>query len=314
MKTKLSIIVSLLVLISFTACKRTPEPPAPTDTPTSGEISLVADENYQPLVEEIIKVFHADYPRAKVNITYKNEKEAFDYFIKDSAQGLFSSRLFNQNEKNLFQKDYKYQPKYALIGHDGLAILIHPSRKDSVFSIKELSYIVSGKVTEWSQIQKSSKGKITLVFDEEKSSTVRYMKDSICKCSEFSKNAFAAKSHLEVIDYVAKNPNSIGVIGINWISNGDDPGVVGFKKSIRVASISKLDDKLDFYQPYPAYIAQKKYPLPRRLYFLNRQPRVGLANGIATFSASNKGQLIVYRSGLVPATMPVRLIKVTKDL
>ena len=68
-----------------------------------------------------------------------------------------------------------------------------------------------------------------------------------------------------------------------------------------------------FYQPYQAYMAQGKYPLLRDVVMISREARSGLASGFMAFVASDKGQRIVLKSGLVPATMPIRIIEVNHE-
>ena len=43
---------------------------------------------------------------------------------------------------------------------------------------------------------------------------------------------------------------------------------------------------------------------------INRQTRVGLGMGFVTFVAGEKGQLIILKSGLVPAFPPQRIIEI----
>ena len=129
------------------------------------------------------------------------------------------------------------------------------------------------------------------------------------------KNSFEVKTCDAIIDYVAKNQNAIGIIGVNWISDDNDSVSNKFLDKVTVmelnskTSFNKSAD--DFYKPYQAYIATKAYPLKREMYAITREPRAGLATGFASFLASEKGQRIFLRSGLVPATMPVRLVEVT---
>ena len=68
-----------------------------------------------------------------------------------------------------------------------------------------------------------------------------------------------------------------------------------------------------FYQPYQAYIAQKSYPLVRDIMMISREARSGLASGFMAFVASDKGQRIVLKSGLVPATMPIRIVEINHE-
>jgi phosphate transport system substrate-binding protein len=64
-----------------------------------------------------------------------------------------------------------------------------------------------------------------------------------------------------------------------------------------------------YYRPYPAYIANKSYPFIREVYMINRESFNGLGSGLISFVGGIKGQTIVLKAGLVPATMPVRLVE-----
>jgi phosphate transport system substrate-binding protein len=113
-----------------------------------------------------------------------------------------------------------------------------------------------------------------------------------------------------VVEYISHNPKAIGLIDVSWISDSDDSTANSFLSSIRVMGIS---DDSAFYQPYQAYIAQEKYPLRRDVVAISREARTGLASGFLAFLASEKGQRIVLKSGLVPATMPIRIIEVNHE-
>ena len=95
-----------------------------------------------------------------------------------------------------------------------------------------------------------------------------------------------------------------------WVSDAEDSTANSFLKSVRVAGISLEEDP---YQPYQAYIAQKQYPLTREVVVISREARSGLGSGFLTFVASDKGQRVVLKAGLVPATMPVRIVEITYD-
>jgi phosphate transport system substrate-binding protein len=120
------------------------------------------------------------------------------------------------------------------------------------------------------------------------------------------------KSGEEVIDYVNKNGNCIGLIGAGWISDRDDSTANAFLNKFKVMEILSKEDG-EYYKPFQAYLALRSYPLTRTVYYLLREPRTGLGTGFSNFLASDKGQRIVLKSGLVPATMPVRLVKVKKS-
>jgi len=155
-----------------------------------------------------------------------------------------------------------------------------------------------------------------VVFDANRSSTTRYVQDSITRGAALTKRVFAAKSNPALLDYVATHPNAIGIVGANWISDRDDAAVQRFLKRVRVAGISKSNNPAsadDYLQPYQAYLALKTYPLRRDVYIISREGRAGLGTGFASFVAGTKGQLIVLKSGLMPAIGQTRIVTTTKQ-
>jgi phosphate transport system substrate-binding protein len=126
----------------------------------------------------------------------------------------------------------------------------------------------------------------------------------------FPKNVFAVNSNSEVIDYVAAHKKSLGVIGVNWVSNKNDSMVNDFLEKVKVVSLapSGSGTNPEYYKPYQAYVALKNYPLIRNVYSISREVRIGLGTGFASFIASDKGQMIVRRAGMLPATIPVRIV------
>lgn len=111
------------------------------------------------------------------------------------------------------------------------------------------------------------------------------------------------------MDYVSQNENALGLIGLEWISDKDDSTSNSFMKRIRVMSVA--GDSTHF-KPYQAYLALKYYPLARKVTILSREARSGLGSGFMAFVASERGQRIVLKAGLVPVTMPLRVVEINR--
>jgi phosphate transport system substrate-binding protein len=120
---------------------------------------------------------------------------------------------------------------------------------------------------------------------------------------------------LDVVDFIAENPDAIGLIGVSWISDSRDAKSLSFYKKIKVAAISAEDiaTKDNSYQPFQAYIATGKYPLTRFIYMILSEPRAGLGTGFTSFVASDKGQRIILKTGVLPYTQTVRIVNVNPE-
>ncbi|KAA6310247.1 Phosphate-binding protein PstS, partial [termite gut metagenome] len=87
---------------------------------------------------------------------------------------------------------------------------------------------------------------------------------------------------------------------------------LSFRNEIKVMSVSASNTPIlgNSYKPYQAYLYYGDYPLTRNIYVLLNDPRNGLPWGFASFLTSDRGQRIILKSGLVPATQPVRIVKI----
>jgi phosphate transport system substrate-binding protein len=284
-----------------------------SDTPTSGKVSLAGDETLEPLMDAISDTFMGLYQYANLNVSYKSEAACFQDLVNDSVKVILSTRKLNDKETRYF-KSRQLIPVTTKIAIDGIALIINRDNPDSLLSLPQLKSILEGNISTWSDLHSTSTlGPISFVFDNNGSSTVRFISDSLLNGkSNFPSFCFAAKSNAQVIDYVEKNKNAIGVIGVNWISDRDDPKMLSFNKRIRVVWLSKTDDAVypdDYFGPFQAYIFTGDYPLIREVYMISREGRAGLGTGFVSFAAGEQGQRIVRLAGLLPASPYTRDIK-----
>jgi phosphate transport system substrate-binding protein len=104
----------------------------------------------------------------------------------------------------------------------------------------------------------------------------------------------------------------LGVIGLNWIGDVDDPKAVNFMKGITVMGVSSKENG-EYYKPFSGYLFTKEYPFTREIWILNKGSRNGLHSGLVLFMKGEKGQIIVQKSALVPANAPLRLIEIRAE-
>ena len=314
MKTLL--IPALAVLLIFiSGCSHSSKKEKNSDTPTTGAISIAVDETYSPVINDVLPVFHSLYKFAEVKARYLPEVDALNLLLKDSVRLAIVSRPLSAKEMDFFHAK-KFFPKIIPIAIDGIAVLVNPANPDTLFSVETIRKIMLGEITNWKQLNaKSQLGKIKVIFDNPKSSIVRFIVDSITKSGNLSSQLSSMQSNLDVVDFVSKNPDAIGLIGVSWVSNRNDPKSLSFLNKIKVAGISVTEPAIseNSYQPFQAYIATGKYPFTRFLYAVLSEPRPGLGTGFATFLASDKGQRIIQKTGILPYTLPVRLIHIAEE-
>ena len=286
------------------------------DTPTTGTIIIGVDETLAPIIRAEIDVFQSIYFTAKINDIPCSEIDAFNLLMKDSVRMIIAARTLNKEEKD-FLSSKKIFPHEVKIATDAVALIVHKDNPDTLLSVNTVKDILTGKIKSWNDINAESKlGDIKTVFDNPKSSTAEFAVKTICNNQPLSTELSALNNNKEVIDFVAVTPNSLGIIGVNWISNQRDSTCVGFLDKIKVIAVSleNVPTEDNSFQPYQAYLATKQYPYARDIYAVLADPRVGLTSGFTSFITSDRGQRIILKSGILPATKPIRIIQVKEEL
>jgi phosphate transport system substrate-binding protein len=293
----------------FSSCNGNKSFQESSGTTTSGNVNIVVDESFRQLFDTEIYTFQSFNREAFIHVKYLPENEGLKSLIQDSCKVVVMCRDLTKEERKNFEVANLF-PISTKIAEDAIAILVNPENTDTTLTVDHLRSILLGTDSVWKQInEKSALGKIEVVFDNAGSANARYMEDTLLQGKHFSKNVFAVKSNPEVIDYVNKNKNAIGVLSVNWISDQDDTLTHNFLKRVNVLAISK-DASSEAFKPYQAYIKTKDYPFTRSVYMINRQTHYGLGMGFVNFVAGQNGQLMILKAGLIPSIAPVRMVEI----
>lgn len=286
------------------------------NTTISGKTTIVADETFRPVVEAEIDLFKGIYGYSEIKAKYLPENEAFEQLLNDSVQLIVASRQLKKEEISVINSR-KLFPKQLKVATDAIALIVHPSCKDTLISLKQIREILSGKISKWNQLNPASPAEpIKVLFDNKKSGIVQYLVDSICHGNFSTAHASALEYNQDVIEYTASHPGVLGFIGASWIGNKNDSLHLSFHKKIKVISVSESDmpSVENSYKPYQAYLLDNMYPLTRSVYIINSEPRNGLCTGFTSFVASDKGQRIILKSGIIPAVAPTRIVNIRPNL
>lgn len=289
-----------------------------TDTTSSGTIEFASDASFSPIIEEQRIVFEAQRPQAHLIPIYTTETDGINLLMTDSICLVITARDFKPEElKNL--KDRKFMPRSLKLAYDGLALIVNRYNPDTCISVADIKRILLGEAKKWSDIHTTSKlGNITVVFDNAGSSTVHFCEDSILGGKAIvNPNVVATNSSADVISYVEKNRDAIGIIGSNWLNDKRDTTNLTFRKDITIMSVSRLSPATpnNSWKPYEGYFYNGNYPLVRTIWALLNDPMNGLPKGFFNHLQSPNGQLIFHKAGILPCygNMTVRDVHVTNQ-
>jgi phosphate transport system substrate-binding protein len=267
------------------------------ENPLEGEITIAADESFQPIIDAQIMSYNAHYPDAKLNIKYMPEQEAVKLLLKDSVEIAIISRELTESEQSSWRaRKIPYLP--AKMALEGVGLITSQSSDISKISVDEIKDIFSAK---------SDK---KLVFDNSNSSNLMYMINKFGIKEVNQTNVFAANGNKDVFEKVKNNPNAIGVIGTSWISDNHDLSSKAIKKDIKVLNVSEKRDGPVFL-PTVRDLKARKYPLERKI-ILHTKRHFGLSNGFIRFCCSQVGQLVVEKMGLLPYYIIPKQVVISK--
>jgi len=280
------------------------------ETPTRGNIKISVDESFHLLYDTQLYTFESLYPDAKIKSFYKPEIDVLADFMNDSVRTIVLTRELTKAEKDYLSAQ-KYVARTTKVALDALALIVNKANPDTLILDIQFADIFRGKITNWKQINpKSTDRPINVVFDNNKSGNVRYFREKFNLTEKFPSNCFAVNNNAEVIKYVKDNRSALGIISVNWISDTQDSLSEKFLEDVRIMEVGT--DPKNYCKPYQGYIAEGSYPFCRDVYMVSRETFSGLGTGFASFVAGDQGQRIILKSGLVPATMPIRLIEIKK--
>lgn len=281
------------VCILATACK-TISTTEQIDTPSEGRIRISVEESFKPFIEQELKVFALSFPKASIEVAYKSEIECFKDLASDSTRMIIVTRGLDKKEQANYKEQLSYAPTFGILAYNAIAVVVNKKSKDSVFSMAELSAVLSGK-----------NNKQVVMDGSNLTGIVRFLKDSLLHETPFGKNVVSANGSEEVISYIKENPNAIGFVGMNWVGDNYDPKQMEDRKSLKMALVecTLCIEKGYYSQPSQSNISKGHYSLSLPIYYILKENAPGLGTGLLNFMSLERGQLIFQRAFLVPAKM-----------
>ena len=245
---------------------------------------------------------------------YVTEDSAIHMLLDDSVRCCIATRKLTDVEKQIVKQKVGHVLQ-SPIASDAIALVVSKNNPDTLITVDELRDIISGKITRWEQLERGQKkGEIKVVFDNSRSSTVRYMTDSLCESKKLGGNLFAQGGNLEAIQAARENKDVIAVVGVDWLRQ-DSIIKTFYDLDVNVMMVSKKGgEEADYFRPYQYYIATGDYPLVRTLYVITSDPRrQSLVKNFFYYIKGNRGQLIICNgSQLLPySQVQVRDTRVT---
>ncbi len=298
-------IATLLLILALAGCTREPG----STTLTKGELVIACDESLVPMMKMAVAEFSDQYKDAKITLRPLEAREAIADFVSDSVRMIVCARALNKEERDAIATAKIPLQEYH-VAQSAVAVIANKANPLSDLRLGQADSIFRGELTRWPGKVKGSP--IDVVIGDVNSSTNEVFRNAVLGGRKFALSATPMKFSGDLIDYVAKTPNAVGIVGLGWLK--------GLENRLNVMSLGSPAWRPDstrsagqYYSPAQAYVFQGFYPVNTPVYIYSREISRDLGLGFISYLTSAAGQKVVVKGGLVPFTMPVRLVQLTSD-
>ena len=245
----IALAVTAVLAIAAAGCTKTVTKTV-TKMEASGSLHVGGSTTVLPLAQAAAEEFMAKNPGVKVDVQGTGSSQGITGATDGTLDIGTSSRDLKPEETGL--TDYK-------VAVDAVAIVVHPSNKVSKLTSQQVIDILSGKITNWSDVG-GSNAKIQVVGRDEASGTRDYVQTTIIgKTAKFPADALAMPGTGQLKAAVAQTPDAIGYMSAAQVD-------------ITVKAV-----KIDGVAPSQTTVDNQTYKYWRYLHMLTKGSAKGLA-------------------------------------
>ncbi len=282
----------------------------PNETATRGYLKVSSAEVAFPYIESSAVKYEQIYNESFIDVGKTTSREALVDLAEGRSRLAVMSREPNESEVEALSAG---EPDFITrtVAHDALAVILHGDNPVDDLTVGQLKDIYTGKIRNWREVGGADMAIRPLVRDRN-SGTYEVFKEMVLDGAEYGASVYPCSTMAALAGIVGAYPGTIGITGLLITT---DVETMAYYKTIRIAEEEggpyllptqhKLLDE-------PDKQGKKLYPLRRPLvlcYFKRSSLEVNLVSGFVTFLTAVKGQQIAIDQGVVPATMPVRTVK-----
>lgn len=297
MRMKIKFLLIGLLLVQLISCGKKDKK---VISHQEGEMTIYTDPSNASLLTALTDIYTMKFPKVKFEIINKPENQILKDLIDTVAYAAFINQPLTEQQTEFIRQKTDVTPRSTLLAYDAVIFI---TSKDNPIDSVTFDMLRNGILSEDGSV----------IFDNGNSGNFNTVKDILELDIPKGKTVQAMNSTDEVVEFVQKSKNSIGVIGLNEISEPDSKRAKEILQNLKVLPVVDKDQQIQ--KPEIPNILALKYPFFKGVYFIVREAGFGIGSGFSRFAGSQQGQLIVGREGLQPNFLYPREVQVnTKGL
>lgn len=295
----------IAVVLLLAGCNREPG----STKLTAGTLTVECDEAVFPVVNALAAEFRQQYPDARIDVRCVEARAATADFVNDSVKVIVCARPLNDEERNALTATKAWFEEYH-VAQSAVAVIVNPANPVKELRLGQADSMFSGQLTAWPNWRGG--GVVDLVTGSVDASANEVFRRLIMRGRPFAQSATPMTSSSDIVEYVAKTRGAVGIVGVGWLK--------GVESDVKVVALSRPGVAADStqpagkaYTPHQAYVYKGYYPAATPVTMYTRDLDRTVSLGFISFATGPFGQKVFLNNGLVPVTMPVRLIQLTSE-
>ncbi|MCO5249098.1 MAG: hypothetical protein M9887_09145 [Chitinophagales bacterium] len=260
-------------------------------------VKLHADKNTEILVRQLGDVYTSSFPEAKLDITYDNDHEVKEAIYNNDSRLVIRLQAFDTDEMEYIHSVYKTKPIQHTFAYDAIALVKDKSETDTLIKYPDLQQIIQ-------------QGEDKFVSTQEHMGMFAQLltKYGITE----GKRVLKTVENIDDLQrFLNLHPEYIGLLPFSLVSNPSSQKAADIISKFNWVAIQ--DTLGHIIHPSQSTIYTKEWPfiLPYTVTYCNLSLKKGV--GFVKFIHSRPAQKLILKAGLIPYTMPERLV-IIKDM
>ncbi|HRP01719.1 MAG TPA: substrate-binding domain-containing protein [Candidatus Kapabacteria bacterium] len=314
MKTKISFLFIAIIILSL-ACSSCEDESknskksqqAKEQSIDEGNLEVYVDTLLINMIEPVMDFYRQSYPKINLKVNYVNSRKAVALLFSGKAEAIVLSRNYLKDEDSL-NKEYQLIRPEMEMAKDGL-VFFHNGKigLDTLNDEQIFNILTAGK--NFKDYYSHLKVEPELVTTDINNSHYQNLINTAARNNKITHKVKQLASMQELIDYVSKNDNAIGVA---YLSN-----VIKLSQltKIRISFVNKQGIRIPPQIVHQGFIVQEKYPYIITDKVILLEDRMNKPFWFASYlSKETKVQKYFLDYGIVPAFAKIKLHEADNEI
>ncbi len=259
-----------------------------------GEVKVFADYNSKYLLEQLGSVYSAHFPKAFLNVSYREDTHVMDAIYADSVRLIVLMRECSSGELSKLKSLYQAKPLQYTFAYDAIALVRDAANTDTILDSLQLNkWLING-----SDVFVGTKEHAGMFSHLLRQKGV----------TEGNRSLNIVNSIDDLQAYLKLHPQSVGILPFSLVSDQYNPTAKDITSKFSWLEIKGTSGQAIYPSQSTIYTKEWPFVIPYTILYCNLPSEKGV--GFVKFVHTRQAAKLIVKSGLIPFSMPERSVKV----